>query len=271
MIAATSLASTVLAGALWCAPAIAAAGAPVAGVPFETLGVVSAPSGVNLLEGSLLAVRNEHDIEGTRELLALGHDDSFADEIVGVIDAIPADRVVLIGVIDSSCTPAKDAGLRLDEEGELEMFAPGHHPEPVECVVAVVTVGIVAVAADDAPVGAGDGATLVGFSYVGSAAPSEPNSVEITGDDSLLSTILPDDAELPDLPPRDPGDRRFGFVRSGCANTTAELMVTPQLIDVRLGYDEHGLVVNCAMAEYFVAVFDVPADLVREIAQLQGA
>jgi hypothetical protein len=29
--------------------------------------------------------------------------------------------------------------------------------------------------------------------------------------------------------------------------------------------------VNCAQAEFFVVVFDVPDDLVREIAQLDGA
>jgi hypothetical protein len=95
--------------------------------------------------------------------------------------------------------------------------------------------------------------------------------VEITDDDALLLDILPEGAELPDLPPRDAADRRFGFVRSGCANTTAEMIVTPQLLDARLGFDEHGMVVNCARAEFFLVVFDVPDDLVREIAQLAGA
>ena len=39
-------------------------------------------------------------------------------------------------------------------------------------------------------------------------------------------------------------------------------------LDARLGYDEHGIVIDCAEAEFFVAVFDVPADLIRETAVL---
>jgi hypothetical protein len=244
---------------------------PPTDVPFETLGVVSASSGINLLEGSLVTVRDEYDVDATRDLLSTGYDDSFARQVTATIGEIPSDRVVLVGVIDSSCTPAKDAGLRRDKDGELVMFAPNHVPEPIECFVAVITVAVLSVDADDAPVGAGDGATLVEFDLTGFGAPAEPTAAELTDDDSLLVDILPDGARLPDLPRRDPEDRRFGFVRAGCANTTAEMIVTPQLLDARLGYDEHGLVVNCARAEFFLVVFDVPADLVRVTAQLAGA
>ena len=254
----------------WAATA-SATDAASADVPFETLGIVSSTSGINLLEGSIIAVRADHEVDGARDVLARGYDESFTREVIGTIGEIPSDRVVLVGVIDSSCTPAKEAGLQRDKDGELSMTAPGHVPEPIECFVAVITVAVLSVDADDAPVGAGDGAELIEFDLTGFGAPAEPTAVEITDDDALLLDILPAGAEIPDLPPRDAADRRFGFVRSGCANTTAELIVTPQLLDARLGYDEHGMVVNCARAEFFLVVFDVPDDLVREIAQLAGA
>ena len=263
-------AAAVLAASLGCASAAHATDVPPSDVPFETLGIVSTTSGINLLEGSLLTIRDEYEIDAARDLLATGYDDSFARQVISTIEQIPSDRVVLVGVIDSSCTPAKAAGLQRDKDGELEMTAPGHVPEPIECVVAVITVAVLSVDADDVPIGAGDGATLIDFELTGFGAPAETTAVEITDDDQLLLDILPEGAELPDLPERDPDDRRFGFVRSGCANTTAEMIVTPQLLDARLGYDEHGLVVNCARAEFFVAVFDVPTDLVRAPAQLVG-
>jgi hypothetical protein len=242
-----------------------------ADVPFETLGIVSATSGINLLEGSVITVRGDHEIDATRVVLAQGYDPSFSREVIGTIGEIPSDRVVLIGVIDSSCTPAKAAGLHRDDDGELSMIAPGHVPEPIECFVAVLTVAVLSVDAEDAPPGAGDGATLVEFDRTGFDAPDGPTAIEITDDDVLLLDILPPGAVLPDLPPRAHETRRFGFMRSGCANTTAEMIVTPQMLDVRLGHDEHGLDVDCGEAEFFLVVFDVPDDLVREVAQLAGA
>ena len=257
----------VLAGALgWGSEVCAAAVSDE--VPFETLGIVAETSGINLVEGSLLAIRGDREVSAAREFLADGYDDSFAREVIDTIGEIPSDRVVLIGVIDSSCTPAKKAGLERDANGELHMSAVGHVPEQVECFVAVITVAVLAVDADDAPVGAGDGAALVSL---GRTSPTAQTAIEITDDDRLLLDILPDGATLPDLPPRRPEDRRFGFVRTGCANTTAEMIVSPQRLDIRLGYDEHGLVVECAEAEFFVAVFDVPAGLIRETAILADA
>ena len=66
----------------------------------------------------------------------------MADEVVAAIGDVPPGTVVLIGVIDQSCTPAKAAGLVRGDDGELVMFAPGHVPEPIECFVANVTVGV---------------------------------------------------------------------------------------------------------------------------------
>lgn len=257
----------VLAGSLAWGSAVRAAGVPEE-VPFETLGIVTETSGINLVEGSLLTIRSEEEIPAARDLLATGYDDAFAREVIGTIGEIPSDRVVMIGVIDSSCTPAKKAGLERDRDGELHMTAVGHVPVQVECFVAVVTVAIVSVDAADAPVGAGDGADLVALERTNQ---SVAGAIEITADDQLLLDILADGATLPELPPRRPEDRRFGFVRAGCANTAAEVIVTTQLIDARLGHDQHGLVVGCDQAEYYVVVFDVPSDLVRTTAVLVGA
>ena len=91
----------------------------------------------------------------------------MAGEVVAAIGDVPPGTVVLIGVIDQSCTPAKASGLVRGDDGELMMFAPGHVPEPIECFVANVTVGVLAVAAADAPPSSADGATLVDFRFVG--------------------------------------------------------------------------------------------------------
>lgn len=260
---------TLAAGTLAIAPC--SADATDVDVPFETLGIVSNTTGLNLDQPAVLRVRDESDIEPTRELLATGYGPEFTDRVMAQVGEIPSDRVVLIGVIDSSCTPARAAGLVRAKDGHLIMYAPGHVPEPIECFVAVVTVAVLSVDADEAPPGSTDHAELIAFEYAGYSQPAGPTAVELTSDDSVLSEIVPMDVELPLLPPLDPDERRFAFVRSGCQNTTAELIVTPQFVDTRLGYDEHGLVIDCSEAEFFLAVFDVPINMVREHALLVGA
>lgn len=257
------------AGALGLAPAPSSASTGH-DVPFETLGIMTNTTGINIYPPTVLRVRDDSDVESTRELLATGYDSAFADRVVAQIGEIPSDRVVLIGVIDVSCTPAGAAGLMRTKDGHLEMYAPGHVPEPIDCFVAVVTVAVLSVNAHDAPPGSTDHADLVSFGFVGHGSRG-PTAVEITSDDTSLATILPPDAEFPALPELDDGDRRLAFVLPGCQNTTAELIVTPQLVDARLDYDEHGVVINCAQAEYFVAVFDVPADMVRDDTPLVGS
>ena len=135
------------------APTASATDVPPEDVLFDTLGIVDSTSGINLLEGSVIAVRGDHEVDAARDVLATGYDESFTHDVIGAIGEIPSDRVVLIGVIDSSCTPAKEAGLRRDKDGELTMFAPGHVPEPIECFVAVITVAVLSVDADEVPVG----------------------------------------------------------------------------------------------------------------------
>ena len=107
-------------------------------VEFETLGIVSDTTGINLGE-HILRLGNDDDIEaagsapGGRRGLAVRRRRSSTR-----IGEIPAGTVVLIGIIDISCTPADEAGLVRGDDGELAMFAPGHVPEPIECFAANV-------------------------------------------------------------------------------------------------------------------------------------
>jgi len=267
----TIMVTATLAAGATAAPPASPSHAADTDVPFDTLGIVTDTTGINLYPPEILRVRDDSDIEPTREILATGYGPSFADQVVAEIGEIPSDRVVLIGAIDSSCTPASTAGLVRGKDGDLVMYAPGHVPEPIECFVAVLTVAVLLVDADDAPPGSTDHAELVAFGFAGYGQPLEHTAVELTSDESVLAEILPMDVDLPLLPPLDPDERRFAFVRPGCQNTTAELIVTPQFVDTRLDYDEPGMVINCAEAEFFLAVFDVPADMVRDRSLLVGA
>jgi len=260
--------ASLVTGVLGLAPA--PSGAAENDVEFETLGIVSSTAGINLYPPTVLRVR-DGEAESTRELLATGSDPSFADEVLAQIGEIPGDRVVLIGVIDVSCTPAATAGLRPAKDGDLDMYAPGHVPEPIECFVAVVTVAVLSVDADDAPPGSTDHADLVAFEFVGHAARVGATAAELTSDESALDAILSTGTEHPTLPPLDEDHRRFAFVRIGCGNTTAELIVTPQVVDARLDHDDPTTQVDCAQGQSFLAVFDVPADMVRDDTVVVGA
>jgi len=170
-------------------------------VPFETLGIVSDTVGINLWQPSLVAIRSTEDIAPTREALADGYDGSFADSVIEAVgDEIPAGRVVLIGIIDSSCTAALRAGLVRTKDGNLSMHTPGHIPEPIECFVAVQTVAVLLVDADDAPIGSTDFAELVAFEFAGYQPRLGTNAMELTGNEDGLAEIMPSDAEVVDLP-----------------------------------------------------------------------
>ena len=66
----------------------------------------------------------------------------------------------------------------------------------------------------------------------------------------------------PELPEPAAGVRRFGFVLAGCQETSARLSIAGGAASAEL--DEDGPEVDCARAEWFLAVFDVPADQVPE-------
>lgn len=234
-------------------------------VPFETLGIVSDTVGINLWQPSLVAIRSTEDIAPTRAALADGYDGSFADKVIDAVgDEVPAGRVVLIGIIDSSCTAASRAGLIRAKDGNLSMYAPGHIPEPIECLVAVQTVAVLVVDLDDAPIGSADFAELVLFEYAGHQPRLGKNAVELTGNEDRLAEIMPTDAEAVDLPPLDPGDRRFAFVRSSCGFDGVELVVTRRFVDARLQRTNPEIMMACAQAGWSLAVFDIPSEYVPD-------
>jgi hypothetical protein len=242
-------------------------------VPFETLAVIAATTGINLAEGHILRVASPADIERVSALLSAGYyDETMAGEVVSAIGDVPPGTVVLIGVIDQSCTPAKAAGLVRGPDGELKMFAPGHVPEPIECFVANVTVGVLSVAAADAPPGSADGATLVDFRFVGNMPTAgSATAVDLTADPDGLATILPPDAEMPALPGVASGDRRLAFVEPGCQLASAELWTTRVAMTVHFEQaDPHGEIL-CEIAEYYLAVFDIPADLLPPDVEIDGS
>jgi hypothetical protein len=266
-------ASAFLAGTVNATLTAAAADEPPKGepVPFETLAIVSGTSGINLGDDQILRLSNSHDIERAGRLLAGGFDSTLADDVVAAIDDIPADTVVLVGVIDTSCTPAEAAGLVRLEDGHLAMFAPGHVPEPIECFVANVTVAVLAVDAADAPPGSTDSAELVHFEPTGYEPPGDVTAVELTEAPDALATILPGDAEVPVLPELATGMRRLAFMGQGCALAHAELWVTLTLVTPHVEQEDPAVEVVCDAALSYLAVFDIPADLVPPNAELDGS
>jgi hypothetical protein len=255
------------------APGATAAADPPKGdpVPFETLAIVSGTTGIDLTDDQILRLTSTDDVEAVGDLLAEGHDPMLADDVVAAIDEIPPGDVVLIGVIDVSCTPAEAAGLVRLDDGHLAMFAPGHVREPIECFVANVTVAVLGVDAADAPPGAADSAALVHFGFVGSEHPGGLTAVELTDDAGALSAVLGPEADVPALSDPPPGVRRLAFVGSGCQYDTAELWVTQRLVTPQFEHDDPDPVINCAVAEFYLAVFDVPADRLPPTAELDDS
>jgi hypothetical protein len=242
-------------------------------VPFETRAIVADTTGIDLVQGHILRVASADDVEALRALLDAGSaDDTMAGRVVAAIGHVPAGTVVLIGIIDQSCTPATEAGLVRGTDGELRMFAPGHVPEPIECFAANTTVAILSVAAADAPPGSADGARLVEFRFVGNQPTAgSATAVDLTADAGELATVLPPGAEMPVLPAVAKGARRVAFVQSGCQLASAELWATRAALTAHFEQaDPHGEIL-CAVAEFYLAVFDIPAALLPHDVEIAGS
>jgi hypothetical protein len=257
----TALVVTML-SAMATAHSATASGDPPKGepVPFETVEIVSGTSGINLYDRQILRLASSEDIDAAGALLTHGNDSTLADEVINSIGEIPAGKVVLVGIIDISCTPAETAGLVRLDDGHLAMFAPGHVPEPIECFVANTTVAVLEVDAADAPPGSGDGAELVHFGFAGLDNPGTVMAVELTEDADALTTILPDDGEVPVLPTAAAGMRRLAFVGAGCAYASAELWVTSTELVPHFEQEDPDVVIMCDAAGYYLAVFAIPGD-----------
>ena len=240
-------------------------------VPFETVAILSGTTGINLYDTQILRLASIEDVVLAGELLADGRDPTMADGVVDSIEEFPDGKVILVGIIDISCTPAETAGLVRLDDGHLAMYAPGHVPEPIECFVANTTVAVLAVDAGDAPLGSADGAELVHFGFAGFDNPGTEMAVELTDDAAALTEILPADADPPVLPPAPVDTRRLAFVGVGCVFASAELWVTATEILPRFVQEDPDALVMCDTAEYYLAVFDLPNDQAPPDAELAGS
>jgi hypothetical protein len=242
-------------------------------VPFDTVLVVSGSGGINLVAGAAVAVRTPEDRADLGRLLEHGvASPEMPEAVLEAVDAVPADRVALVGVIDTSCDPQTTPGLRRDAAGNVTMYTVDPVDSHAECFVAVDTVAVLAVDPSDVPIGAADASELVAFEPVdpvgsveidetGSTGPVASTAVELTaGDDALTRLLGPRDAP-PVLPPVARGTRRLAFVRPGCQDTTAEMIVTRRFVEPRLYHEPLSERIECFRAEWFLSVFDVAADV----------
>ncbi|MEU3271409.1 hypothetical protein ABZ639_11215 [Saccharomonospora sp. NPDC006951] len=103
------------------------------------------------------------------------------------------------------------------------------------------------------------GAEVSGFVKLGPLTGKAPVPVELTGDEGerlyrTLSEAAPADIEEAKAPltaRRGDGVRAFAFVKPGCVETGAEVIVSVGTIDVELTGGEN---TNCGQANYFLVV-----------------
>lgn len=246
-------------------------------VEFELVDLLTEPASINLVEGHPIRVADD-DLWNLPALLAEGTDGEFAEQVMASIetrfpDGPDAGSAMLVGLVHQGCFPADDVRVVAQPVGTVALLAePSDQEGSVTCAVALSTVAVVVVDATDAPPGSADQADLVAFEALGTGTPSNVTGIELLDDDTLdaLTALMPDGAEVPqvDLPPLAAGNRRLAFVRSGCGETTAELQVTRATIDTTLEYAPDDIIYDCAVAAYFLAVFDTPADEIPQSAQL---
>ena len=65
--------------------------------------------------------------------------------------------------------------------------------------------------------------------------------------------------------------RRLAWVGVGCQLASVELWVTPSELSPHFEQEDPHAVTMCDAAEYYLAVFDVPTDLIPPDADLAGS
>ncbi|MFD8982136.1 hypothetical protein [Streptomyces sp. NPDC059564] len=197
-------------------------------------------------------------------------------------------KSVLVGwVQDTGCATATGAALdRVGDRLELRMTTT---TPPAQCAAGTQAAVVFEVAQSAMPARPTFGAdhadppgpgTTAAFTYLnpGTAPHDDPAGTEVTQDARLaafLSQLPAEDAsavrdQLAAHPARE-GERRFGYVLSGCRATGVNLLISPEdetsavaMSAVLTG----GESARCIKAEYFAAVISVPAHLVpRPIAR----
>lgn len=232
---------------------------PAEPVDFESVATIDTPGPAGLARSVAIRVEGPDDLARLARIfddappdpthLTDPGDLSTGDRVLDAIaarypGAFPADSVLLVGLV-TGCSPS--AGVVRLADGEVMLVDGGSDPN-IECVVAHTVVAVVEVSAADVPVGGADRATLQQFGFIGYEPVVPVSDVE--------------------LPPVADGDRRITAIVSGCQDTTAELVVSESAV-AAVAKNEHGEPdYDCAQAEFFVATFDIAANLIPETAEV---
>ncbi len=243
------------------------------GPPSELVAIASSHSRSN--PKALIGAVRIVDIESLDTFIdsyANGEDYSLSQELRDQITAVPVGKVLVGGVISLGCDIPGGAVLsRRGDKIELRVDALPTAPTP-ECVVANMTVAIVAADILDVPGGSTSPGTLFSFETVNPNATDGPFPLELTTSDTeYLAALGQMNLNVPELPVRLPTDRRFAFLLYGCQDDWAELTVSPTRIFANLGNNRPANEqISCAAAEVYLAIFDVPAAAIPPTAELSA-
>lgn len=241
------------------------------GPPSELVAIASSHSRSN--PKALIGAVRIVDIESLDTFIdsyANGEDDSLSQELRDQVSAVPAGKVLVGGVISVGCDIPGGAVLsNRGDKIELRVRALPTEPTP-ECVVANMTVAIVAADILDVPDGSTSPGTLTSFETVNPSAIDGAFPFELTTSDKEYLTALGQmNLDVPELPARLPTDRRFAFLLMGCADDAAELQITQTTISAALtATDPAAGVTLCDAPEIYLSVIDVPSEQVPAEATL---
>jgi len=194
-------------------------------------------------------------------LKSLGGYDGDPHPIAQQVPAVPDGKVLVAGVVSISCD--KPGGAVLGYDGSSYRLVATDLPQTPtpECYAPFVTVAVMSAPLASVPAGSVGPGTLVHFSTVETSSSYRPGAVELTDADRELSTILPKDAEAPDLPEPADGQRRYAFLLTACRAEAAAVEIGDKTVSAHIDPPAPDPV-ECVVAQPFLAVFDVPDTLV---------
>lgn len=201
---------------------------------------------------------------------------STVEKDLAQLSGRPRNGEVLIAFAYSSgCTTAK--GAQLERRGADYSMRLTDTKTYQECYAPFDVLAVFAVPATEVPESTrllGDipdpagPAELVAFVPIGSGRRPATVAAEISQPDQREQFLsqMPDHAgKITDAIEDSGQPRLFGFILSGCQNTGAVLHITTEQLRPEL---TGGQGVNCATAEYFVAVFSIKPELVPASARI---
>ena len=185
--------------------------------------------------------------------------DDYSHAFVDAIDHVPDGKVLVVGVVETSC--AIPASAELVTDGSSFLLIPTDFPdEPTpECFAANVTIAAVAVSPDI--VGAGTVGPGRQIYFAATESGTDSAAIELTADPGALADVV---ADVPELAPLTDGLRRFAFVLQGCQESAAAIEIDTERIGARLDVEDPTTITLCDAAVPFLVVFDVPEKLIPE-------